>query len=154
MNNQITVVGRVVEPAELRFTPAGAAVATMRVAWNDRRKNAAGEWEDGDAHFLTVTAWRQLAESVAELAKGQRVVVVGELKSRQWETREGDKRTSWQVEAEDVGVLLDRFARSSGGQGAGWSKDSTANAKAGPDPWASASDDIGAPVLIGGGRNE
>lgn len=135
MNNQITAVGRLTGSPELRFTPQGAAVTSFTVAYNDRRKNAAGEWEDGPAHFLDVQVWRALAESCAELAKGQRVVVVGELKSRTWETREGEKRTGWQVEAFEVGVLLNRFEQRQ--QGAGWSKD-RAEAKTGRDPWATA----------------
>lgn len=131
---QVTIVGRLAADAETRFTPQGVAVTTLRLVWNDRRKTASGEWEDGDAHFLDATAWRQLGESCSELTKGQRVVVVGELKSRQWETREGEKRTGWQVEAMEVGVLLDRFARR---EGAGWSKDVKPS---GPDPWSTASD--------------
>lgn len=135
MSNQVTIVGRLAADAETRFTPQGVAVTTLRLVWNDRRKTASGEWEDGDAHFLDATAWRQLGESCSELTKGQRVVVVGELKSRQWETRDGEKRTGWQVEAVEVGVLLDRFARRE--QGAGWSKDAKPS---GPDPWSTASD--------------
>ncbi len=130
MNNQITAIGRLTTPPGVRFTQAGVPVASFTIAYNDRRKNAAGEWEDGPAHYLDVSAWRQLGESCAELAKGQRVVVVGELKSRHWETKEGEKRTAWQVEADEVGVLMDKFARAQG-QGAGWSKDRTAGA----DPW-------------------
>lgn len=142
MNNQITAIGRLTAPPELRFTPQGAAVASFTIAFNDRRKNAQGEWEDGPAHFLDVQTWRALAESCAELQKGQRVVVVGELRSRQWETREGEKRTGWQVEAVEVGVLLNRFEQRQ--QGAGWSKD-RAEAKTGRDPWAAASSDDQAP---------
>lgn len=133
-SNQLTAIGRVVAPAEVRFTAQGVPVASFTVAFNDRVKSATGEWEDGPAHFLDVSAWRALAESCAELQKGQRVVVVGELKSRQWETRDGEKRTGWQVEASEVGVLLDRFARRAG---AGWSKD----ADPGQDPWKSSASD-------------
>lgn len=132
MGNNVTIIGRLCAAPEVKFTSAGANVTGLRLAFNDRRKNAAGDWEDGPAHYLDVSAWRQLGKSCADLQKGQRVVVVGELKSRQWETREGEKRTSWQVEAAEVGVLLDRFARS---QGAGWSKDAKPS---GPDPWAAA----------------
>lgn len=130
MNNTITAIGRLTAPPEIRFTASGVPVASFTIAYNDRIKD--GEvWKDGPAHFLDVSAWRQLGESCAELQKGQRVVVVGELKSRQWETREGEKRTGWQVEAAEVGVLLDRFQKA---QGAGWSKDSR-------DPWATQTDD-------------
>lgn len=129
---QVTIVGRLAADAETRFTPQGVAVTTLRLVWNDRRKTASGEWEDGDAHFLDATAWRQLGESCSELTKGQRVVVVGELKSRQWE-QDGHKRTAWQVEAVEVGVLLDRFG-SRAQQGAGWSKDARPTSL--HDPWA------------------
>ena len=132
MNNHITAIGRLTEDAAVRFTAQGSPVANFTIAFNERRKNASGDWEDGQAHFLDVTAWRALAESCADLTKGQRVVVVGELKSRHWDTKEGEKRTAWQVEAEEVGVLLDRFARRD--QGAGWSKDTNQT-----DPWSAPS---------------
>lgn len=136
MNNQITAIGRLTAPPEARFTASGVPVTSFTIAWNERRKSASGEWEDGPAHYLDVSAWRHLGESCAELTKGQRVVVVGELKSRTWETRESEKRTGWHVDAEEVGVLLDRFARS---QGAGWSKDERQSG--GPDPWTTAPSD-------------
>ncbi len=132
MNNQITAVGRLTNAPDVRFTPQGVGVASFTIAYNDRKKNASGEWEDGPAHFLDVQVWRHLAESAAELQKGQRVVVVGELKSRTWE-KDGQKRTAWQVEADEIGVLLDKFARS---EGAGWSKDRNTT-----DPWATTSDE-------------
>lgn len=140
MNNQITATGRLTNTPEVRFTPSGANVTSFTIAFNDRKQNADGKWEDGQAHYLDVSAWRQLGESCADLQKGQRVVVVGELKSRTWETRDGDKRTAWQIEAAEVGVLLDRFGGSKPQQGAGWSKDTKPST--GADPWATtASDD-------------
>ena len=104
----ITVVGNLVDDPELRFTPSGAAVANFRIASTprtfDRQTN---EWKDGDALFLSCSVWRQAAENVAEsLVKGMRVVVNGRLKSRQYETREGEKRTVFEIEVEEVGPSL------------------------------------------------
>lgn len=141
---QITIVGNLTADPELRFTPAGAPVANFTVASTPRSfDRQANEWKDGDALFLNCQVWRQAAENVAEsLAKGMRVIVQGTLKSRSYETREGEKRTVMEVVVEEVGPAL-KYATArvtrvqSQGQGAGWSKDSTANARAGADPWAS-----------------
>jgi single-strand DNA-binding protein len=104
----ITVVGNLVADPELRFTPAGQPVATFRVASTPRlRDNATGEWKDGDSLFLTCNVWRQAAENVAEsLQRGMRVIVTGRLKQRNYETKEGEKRTVFEVEVEDVGPSL------------------------------------------------
>ena len=104
----ITVVGNLVDDPELRFTPSGAAVANFRIASTprtfDRQTN---EWKDGDALFLTCSVWRQAAENVAEsLQRGMRVVVQGRLKSRQYETREGEKRTVFEIDVDEVGPSL------------------------------------------------
>jgi single-strand DNA-binding protein len=134
----ITVVGNLVDDPELRFTPSGAAVANFRIASTprifDRQTN---EWKDGDALFLSCSVWRQAAENVAEsLVKGMRVVVQGNLKSRQYETREGEKRTVFEIDVQEVGPSLKyatakvtRTTRQSGGQG-GYS------AGGQDDPWA------------------
>lgn len=105
---QITITGNVVEEIDLRYTPSGTAVAQFRVASTDRYQDrSTGEWRDGNTVFLTCTAWRQLAENVAEsLTKGTRALVVGKLRQRSYETSEGDKRTVYEVEAEEVGVSL------------------------------------------------
>lgn len=107
----ITIVGNLVDDPELRFTPSGAAVANLRVASTPRRLNpTTNEWEDGEAMFLSVSIWRTAAHNVAEsLTKGMRVVVQGRLKSRQYETREGEKRTAFEVEADEVAPSL-RYA--------------------------------------------
>lgn len=104
----ITVVGNLVDDPELRFTPSGAPVANFRIASTprtfDRQTN---EWKDGDALFLSCSIWRQAAENVAEsLQKGMRVVVQGRLKQRQYETREGEKRTVVELEVEEIGPSL------------------------------------------------
>ncbi|MCG7524918.1 single-stranded DNA-binding protein [Streptomyces sp. OfavH-34-F] len=103
----ITVVGNVVADPELRFTPSGAAVANFRLASTprtfDRQSN---EWKDGDPLFLSVSVWRQQAENVAEsIRRGDRVIVVGRLGQRQYE-KDGERRSSYEVQAEDVGPAL------------------------------------------------
>ena len=122
----ITVIGNLTNDPELRFTPNGAAVASFTVASTprtfDRQSN---EWKDGDTLFLRCTVWRQAAENVAEsLHKGTRVIVQGRLKQRSFETREGEKRTVVELEADEVGASLrsatakvSKANRGSGGNG-------------------------------------
>ena len=107
----ITLVGNVVADPELRFTPSGAAVANFRVASTPRVYNRdAGQYEDGEALFLTCNVWRQAAENVAEsLSKGMRVIVNGRLKQRSYQTKDGDNRTVYEVEVDEVGPSL-KFA--------------------------------------------
>jgi single-strand DNA-binding protein len=104
----ITVTGNLVADPELRFTPAGQPVATFRVASTPRVFDAATkEWKDGDSLFLSCNVWRQAAENVAEsLQRGMRVIVTGRLKQRSYETKEGEKRTVYEVEVDDVGPSL------------------------------------------------
>ncbi|MFI8817481.1 MULTISPECIES: single-stranded DNA-binding protein [unclassified Streptomyces] len=104
----ITIVGNLVDDPELRFTPSGHAVAKFRVASTPRTfDKQAQEWKDGEGLFLTVTAWRSLAENVAgSLTRGMRVIVTGALKQRSYEDRESVKRTVYEIEAEDVGPSL------------------------------------------------
>jgi single-strand DNA-binding protein len=124
----ITVVGNLVADPELRFTQSGQPVATFRVASTPRiRDNATNEWKDGDSLFLTCNVWRQAAENVAEsLQRGMRVIVTGRLKQRNYETKEGEKRTVYEVEVDDVGPSLrnasakvNRASRGSGEGGFG-----------------------------------
>jgi len=135
----ITVVGNLVDDPELRFTPSGAAVANFRIASTprtfDRQTN---EWKDGDALFLSCSVWRQAAENVAEsLQRGMRVVVQGRLKARTYETREGEKRTVFEIEVEEVGPSLKyatakvtRTTRQGGGGGY------SGGGAPSDDPWA------------------
>ena len=127
-DTQITIAGNLVDDPELRFTPAGQPVARFRVASTPRfRDNATGEWKDGDSLFLTCNVWRQAAENVAEsLTRGMRVIVSGRLRQRSYETKEGEKRTVYEVEVDDVGPSLrnasakvNKVARS-GGDGGGY----------------------------------
>lgn len=124
----ITVVGNLTADPELRFTPSGAAVANFTVASTprtfDRQSN---EWKDGDTLFLRCSIWREAAENVAEsLTKGTRVVVQGRLVQRSYETREGEKRTVYEMQVDEVGpslryasAKLTRTQRSGGGGGFG-----------------------------------
>lgn len=104
----ITVVGNIVADPELRYTPSGSAVANFRVASTPRRYDSqAGQWVDGEALFLTCNVWRQAAENVANsLNKGDRVVVTGRLRQRSFETREGENRTVFEVDADEVAPSL------------------------------------------------
>ncbi|PZS35328.1 MAG: single-stranded DNA-binding protein, partial [Pseudonocardiales bacterium] len=104
----ITVVGNLTADPELRFTPSGAAVANFTVASTPRTLDkATNEWKDGDALFLRCSVWRQAAENVAEsLQRGMRVVVQGRLKQRSYETKEGEKRTVYEMDVDEVGPSL------------------------------------------------
>jgi len=128
-DTQITIAGNLVDDPELRFTPAGQPVARFRVASTPRfRDNATGEWKDGDSLFLTCNVWRQAAENVAEsLTRGMRVIVSGRLRQRSYETKEGEKRTVYEVEVDDVGPSLrnasakvNKVVRSGSGDGGGF----------------------------------
>ena len=157
----ITVVGNLVADPELRFTSAGQPVATFRIASTPRLRDAAsGEWKDGDSLFLTCNVWRQAAENVAEsLQRGMRVIVTGRLKQRNYETKEGEKRTVYEVEVDDVGPSLrnasakvnrasrgggeggfgggNRSSSSSGGGYSGGQGSSGGGSSRNEDPWAS-----------------
>lgn len=121
----ITVIGNLTNDPELRFTPSGSAVANFTIASTprtfDRQSN---EWKDGETLFLRAAVWREAAENVAEsLTKGMRVIVSGRLKSRSYETKEGEKRTVIELEVDEIGPSL-RYANAkvnrtqrSGGQG-------------------------------------
>jgi len=107
----VTVVGNLTADPDLRFTPAGVALAKFTVASTPRVfDKASGEYRDGDPLFLTCTAWRELAEHAAEsLRKGTRVVVVGRLRLSRWETDEGEKRSAYGLDVDELGPSL-RFA--------------------------------------------
>ena len=148
----ITVVGNLTADPELRFTPAGAAVANFTVASTprvfDRQSN---EWKDGEALFLRCNIWREAAENVAEsLTRGSRVIVQGRLKQRSYETREGEKRTVVELEVDEIGPSL-RYAtakvtkagRGGGGGGFGGSSGGSGGGRptanvGGDDPWGDA----------------
>ena len=142
----ITLIGNLVDDPELRFTPSGAAVAKFRVASTPRYLDkTTNEWKDGESLFLQCNIWRQAAENVAEsLTKGMRVILTGRLKQRSYETKEGEKRTVFEVEVDEVGPSLrnatakvTRTQRAAGGNGGGGFSAPAADFN--EDPWAAAS---------------
>jgi len=105
-DTHVTIVGNLTDDPEVTFTPNGAAVCNFRLAVTARIKDGEG-WRDGDTSFFRITAWRQLAEHIGDsLAKGDRVIVAGQLRMRAWETPEGDKRQVVEVTAEEAGPSL------------------------------------------------
>jgi single-strand DNA-binding protein len=157
----ITIIGNLVNDPELRYTPTGQAVATFRVASTPRfMDRTTNEWKDGDSLFLSCNVWRQAAENVAEsLQRGMRVIVSGRLRQRSYETKEGEKRTVYEVEVDEVGPSLrnasakvTRSTRSGGGSGFGGGQSGQgaqggygggAGGRANDDPWAADSGDSG-----------
>jgi single-strand DNA-binding protein len=155
----ITVVGNLTDDPELRFTPSGAAVAKFRIASTPRTLDRqSGEWKDGEPLFLACNIWRDAAEHVAEsLQRGARVIVQGRLRQRSYETREGEKRTVYELEVDEIGPSL-RYATAKvqkmnrsggggggfGGGGGGGSRQSSGggggggNSSSFDDPWATA----------------
>jgi single-strand DNA-binding protein len=153
-DTQITIAGNLVDDPQLRYTPTGQAVANFRIAstprWQDRQS---GEWKDGDSLFLSCNVWRQAAENVAEsLQRGMRVIVQGRLRQRSYETKEGEKRTVYEIEVDEVGPSLrnasakvTKSSRSTGGGGfgggpsggGGQSGYGGGGGRPADDPWAS-----------------
>jgi len=137
---QVTIVGNLIDAPELRFTPAGKAVANFVVAESQRVRDADGGWKDGDSTFWRCSIWDAQAENMAEsLAKGQRVIVVGEAKQRSFENRDGEKRTVIEVTASEVGPSL-RWATAKVEKTGGKPKPKPAE-----DPWgvaAEATDEV------------
>ena len=159
----ITVVGNLTADPELRYTQNGLAVANFTIASTPRTfDRQANEFKDGEALFLRASVWRDFAEHVAgSLTKGSRVVATGRLKQRSYETREGEKRTSIELEVDEIGPSL-RYAtaqvtRASGGAGGGGGRGQVGGSGGGggggrpqsqpqDDPW-------GAPASSGGGNS-
>jgi single-strand DNA-binding protein len=144
----ITVIGNITGDPELRFTPSGAAVANFTVASTPRQfDRQSNEWKDGETLFMRCSVWRDAAENVAEsLQRGTRVIVTGRLKSRSYETKEGEKRTVIEMEVDEVGPSL-RYATAKvnktqrGGGGGGFSGGGQQSGGYGggqqqDDPWA------------------
>ena len=141
----ITIVGNLTGDPELRFTPSGAAVANFTVASTPRTFDRnASEWKDGETLFMRCSIWREAAENVAEsLQRGMRVIVTGRLKSRSYETKEGEKRTVVELDVDEVGPSL-RYANAKvakvsrgGGGGGGGDFGGGFAGQGGNDPWAS-----------------
>jgi single-strand DNA-binding protein len=169
----ITIIGNITGDPELRFTPSGAAVANFTVASTPRQfDRTSNEWKDGETLFMRCSVWRDAAENVAEsLQRGTRVLVSGRLKSRSYETKEGEKRTVIELEVDEVGPSLkyatakvNRTQRGSGGGGfnaggqgggsnggANSGSNSGASGQGAPvDPWATGSP---AAANAGGGQS-
>jgi single-strand DNA-binding protein len=103
----VTLAGNLAADPDLRFTPTGVAVATLRLAVTPRRREQDGTWSDGETSWYRVTCWRQLAEHAADtLTKGARVLVAGRLRIRQYETDDGRRGTTAEVDADDLGPSL------------------------------------------------
>ncbi|HEX6934403.1 MAG TPA: single-stranded DNA-binding protein [Streptosporangiaceae bacterium] len=147
-DTQITIIGNLVDDPQLRYTPTGQAVANFRVASTPRfLDRQTHEWKDGDSLFLTCNVWRQAAENVAEsLQRGMRVIVSGRLRQRSYETKEGEKRTVYEVEVDEVGpslrnasakVVRSSRATGGGGSGGGGGYGSSGSSRPSDDPWAS-----------------
>ena len=174
----ITIVGNLTDDPELRFTPSGAAVAKFRIASTPRTLDRqSGEWKDGEPLFLACNIWRDAAEHVAEsLQRGARVIVQGRLRQRSYETREGEKRTVYELEVDEIGPSLryatakvqrmsrsgggsggggGGFGASGGGNGGGAARQPSSGGGGGnfDDPWATAAPASGAPRSGGGATN-
>lgn len=139
MTAQTTIVGNITADVELRFTPAGAAVANFTIASTEKVFNKQTEqWVDGKKLFLRCTAWREMAENIAEsISRGTRVIATGKISSREYETREGEKRTVVELEVDEIGPSLkyatakvNKADRKSGGA-------RTTTKPAQDDPWGS-----------------
>ena len=126
-DNTVTLVGNITDDPELRFTPSGAAVANFTVAVNRRWRTPEGQWEDKLDGFFRCNCWRDMAENVAEsMTKGMRVVVTGRLQQRSWDDQEGNKRSAFEIQVDEVGPSLrwatasvQKSQRSGGGQSSG-----------------------------------
>jgi len=129
----LTITGNLTDNPDLRFTDSGVAVAAFTVAASRRvYEQASGQWQDGDTLFLRCSAWRELADHAAEsLTKGMRVIVTGRLKQRSYETSEGEKRTVYEVDADDVGPSL-KWATAKIAKA---SRNRAPHPADGPDPW-------------------
>lgn len=142
----LTVVGNLTSDPEIRFTQSGAAVCSFTVASTPRTfDRQSGEWKDGDALFLRCNVWRQMAENVGEsLRRGNRVLVSGRLRQRQFETKEGEKRTVVELEVDEIGPSL-RYAQASvrkvdreGGAQQSRPRQQSSGYTGADDPWGSA----------------
>lgn len=141
----ITVVGNLTSDPELRYTQNGLAVANFTIASTPRTLDrGSNEWKDGEALFLRASVWREYAEQVAgSLTKGSRVIAIGRLKQRSYETKEGEKRTSIELEIDEIGPSLryataqvTRTSRDGGGNGGGNAGGQRGGGQASNEPWA------------------
>jgi len=166
----ITIIGNLTADPELRFTPSGAAVANFTVASTPRQfDRQSNEWKDGETLFMRCSVWRDAAENVAESCqRGMRVIVSGRLKSRSYETKEGEKRTVVEMDVDEIGPSLRSatakvnktqrgggggFGGGQGNQGGGWSGGGGAGGGQAEDPWATGGAGGQAAPAAGGGSS-
>lgn len=130
----LTIVGNLTSDPDLRFTPSGQAVANFTIASTPRSQDkASGEWIDGEPLFIRCAVWRQYAEHVADsLTKGARVITQGRLKSRSYETQQGERRTSLEMDVDEIGPSL-RYATA---KVARTTNGAAPPRQAAPDPWS------------------
>ncbi|MFN2389473.1 MAG: single-stranded DNA-binding protein [Actinomycetota bacterium] len=160
-DNTITLVGNVTDDAELRFTPRGQAVANFTVAVNRRWKDQEGQWQDKLDGVFKCNVWGAMAENVAEsLTKGTRVVLTGRLQQRSWEDNDGNKRSAFEIQVDEVGPSLrwataqvtksQRTGAQGGNQGAGTQGGDWASGGASPQPASGSGDPapVGAPGSV------
>jgi len=149
----ITVVGNLTSDPELRYTQNGLAVANFTIASTPRSfDRASNDWKDGEALFLRASVWREFAEHVAgSLTKGSRVIATGRLKQRSYETKEGEKRTSIELEVDEIGPSLryataqvTRTSSSREGGGAVGGGGARGGAPVADEPWAASAPDAAA----------
>ena len=143
----ITVVGNLTSDPELRYTQNGLAVANFTIASTPRNfDKATNDWKDGDALFLRASVWREFAEHVAgSLSKGARVIATGRLKQRNYETKEGEKRTSFEIEVDEIGPSL-RYATAQVTRTTGGGGGSRGQVQGGDEPWAASAPADSAPA--------
>jgi single-strand DNA-binding protein len=139
----ITIIGNLTATPELSFLPNGTAVANFTIASTPRAfDKQANEWKEGETIFMRCSVWREAAENVAEtLQKGMRVIAQGRLKSRSFDTKEGDRRTVMELDVDEIGPSL-RFASATvnrqsrgGGSGGGFSGGGQQGQRPQNDPW-------------------
>lgn len=144
----ITIVGNLTADPDLRFTPTGQAVANFTIASTPRfMDRTTNEWKDGESLFLRCNVWRQAAENCAEsLTRGMRVIVQGRLKQRSYETKEGEKRTVYEVEVDEVGPSLRNATAKVNKAARQGSSHNGGDAAPANDPWGSATPANAAPA--------
>lgn len=134
----ITISGNLTRDPEVRFTQSGSAVASLRVAASDRKRDDSGTWTDGDPCYLDVTVWRETGENVAEsLHKGDRVVITGRLRQRTYTKKDGTDVTVYDVEADDIAPSLKAATVQVSKRTGGSSRPAPAD-----DPWNTPGDDV------------
>lgn len=142
--SDVTVVGNVGEP-QLKFTPSGKAVLEFSLAENHSKKNQQGGWDEDGTTWRRVTLWDKKGEALGNvLKKGDRVIVTGSERIREWEGKDGQQGKSLEVNARDVGIIPRVQQGSAGNQGGGqpgnWGGNQPAQGGQQADPWGNGPD--------------